>query len=78
MVPDTDLEMNLIDKDLPTALMLTNVLWDAQLHYPNNAFKSMTEWILYTVKYFSKRSDTQLIIRVHPAEVSAPPIKTDS
>lgn len=70
LASDTDLEMNLIDKDLPTALMLTNVLWDAQLHYPNNAFKSMTEWILYTVKYFSKRSYIQLIIRVHPAEVS--------
>jgi hypothetical protein len=51
-------------------LMLTNVLWDAQLHYPNNAFKSMMDWIIYTIKYFSRRTDLILVIRIHPAEIS--------
>jgi hypothetical protein len=50
--------------------MLTNVIWDAQLHYPANAFPDMVDWTLKTIDYFSRRPDLQLIIRVHPAEVS--------
>lgn len=49
--------------------MLTNVAWDAQLHYPANAFSNMIEWIIETVEYFKNRNDLQLIIRVHPAEL---------
>jgi hypothetical protein len=45
-------------------------MWDAQLHYPNNAFKNMLEWIMVTIAYFIKRSDIQLLIRVHPAEIT--------
>lgn len=48
---------------------LTNVMWDAQLHYPANAFPNMLEWLLFTVRYFEKRHDLQLVIRVHPAEI---------
>ena len=59
-----------INKEIPAVLLLTNVLWDAQLHYPNNAFKSMMEWIFYTINYFINRKDLQLIIRVHPAELT--------
>ena len=51
-------------------LMLTNVMWDAQLHYPANAFPSMLEWIIATINYFKQRPNLQLIIRIHPAEVS--------
>jgi len=58
-----------LDLSKPIVGLLTNVIWDAQLHYPANAFRSMMEWLLGTVAYFSKRSDLQLIIRVHPAEV---------
>ncbi len=53
----------------PTIGLLTNVMWDAQLHYCSNAFPNMVDWILETISYFSKRPDLQLIIRVHPAEV---------
>jgi len=49
--------------------MLTNVAWDAQLHYPANAFRDMLTWVIETVRYFIGRPDLQLIIRVHPAEV---------
>ena len=59
-----------IDKNKPYVLMLTNVLWDAQLHYPNNAFSGMLEWILHSIEVFSKRTDIQLVIRIHPAEVT--------
>lgn len=56
--------------DRPIILLLTNVAWDAQLHYPANAFPNMMEWIRTTVRWFAERQDLQLVIRVHPAEVS--------
>jgi hypothetical protein len=49
--------------------LLTNVMWDAQLHYPANAFESMLDWVLQTIQYFAGRPDLQLLIRVHPAEI---------
>lgn len=58
-----------IDLSKPTVGLLTNVMWDAQLHYPNNAFPNMLAWVLETIAYFEGRPDLQLIIRVHPAEI---------
>jgi hypothetical protein len=57
------------DRERPWITLLTNVMWDAQLHYKSNAFKNMLEWVLQTIHYFEKRKDLQLIIRVHPAEI---------
>jgi len=57
------------DKDKPMVLCLSNVVWDAQLHYPQNAFENMIEWVLDTIKYFATRPDLQLVIRIHPAEI---------
>jgi hypothetical protein len=57
------------DTSRPIIGCLTNVMWDAQLHYPANAFPNMLEWLLHTVRYFEKRQDLQLVIRVHPAEI---------
>ncbi len=59
-----------LESDKPTVLLLTNVMWDAQLHYPANAFRTMIDWVFFTIDHFSKRNDLQLVIRVHPAEVS--------
>lgn len=53
----------------PCIGLLTNVMWDAQLHYPANAFPSMLDWVLETIHYFAQRPDLQLLIRVHPAEI---------
>jgi hypothetical protein len=58
-----------VDFSKPCVGMLTNVMWDAQLHYPANAFANMREWVLQTIAYFSRRPDLQLLIRIHPAEV---------
>ncbi len=58
-----------VDFSRPTIGMLTNVMWDAQLHYPANAFPNMLEWTLQTIRYFAGRPDLQLLIRVHPAEL---------
>ena len=58
-----------IDFTKPSIGLLTNVMWDAQLHYPQNAFADMWEWLVTTIRYFETRPDLQLIIRVHPAEL---------
>ncbi len=59
-----------IDLSRPAVGLLTNVMWDAQLHYPANAFKNMLDWVLKTIRYFAARPELQLVIRVHPAEIS--------
>ena len=51
--------------------MPTNVIWDARINFPANFFESILEWIFYSIDYFSKRDDIQLLIRVHPAEVNS-------
>ncbi len=57
------------DLSRPIVGLLTNVIWDAQLHYPRSAFASMMEWVIATVRRFAARPDLQLVIRIHPAEV---------
>lgn len=58
-----------LDLEKPIIGMLTNVFWDAQLHYQANAFDNMLDWCLATIAYFKNRPDLQLLIRVHPAEI---------
>jgi hypothetical protein len=62
-----------IDFSKPTIGLLTNVFWDAQLHYPANAFANMLVWLTTTIEYFARRPDLQLVIRVHPAEIRGHP-----
>jgi len=58
-----------LDLTRPILGLLTNVVWDAQLHYPANAFPDMLAWVLETIRYIGRRPDLQLLIRVHPAEI---------
>lgn len=58
-----------IDFARPTIGLLTNVVWDAQLHYPANAFQGILEWVTETIRWFGDHPELQLIIRVHPAEI---------
>lgn len=57
-----------VDLSKPIVSILTNVMWDAQLHYPANAFSGMKEWIIETLRYFAKRDDLEVVVRIHPAE----------
>jgi hypothetical protein len=59
-----------LDPAKPVVTLLTSVVWDAQLHYRQRAFKSQVDWVLKTIAHFAKRDDVQLAIRVHPAEVT--------
>lgn len=58
-----------LDPARPRVGLLTSVAWDAQLHYEGRAFPSMTEWLLETIRYFARRPELQLVVRVHPAEI---------
>ena len=60
-----------IDKKKPIIGMATNVIWDAQIDYPQQFFKSIIDWVFHTIKFFKKNQHLQLVIRVHPAEVNA-------
>jgi hypothetical protein len=62
-----------LDRKRPVIGLLTNVSWDAQLHYPANAFANMLDWLVQTCRYFATRPDLQLLVRVHPAEISGFP-----
>jgi hypothetical protein len=62
-----------VDLSKPLIGLLTSVSWDAQLHYPANAFPNMLEWLVQTCQYFATRPDLQLLVRVHPAEISGFP-----
>ena len=58
-----------LDLAKPVIGMLSNVVWDAQLHYPANAFPNLIDWAVRTIDYFAGRPDLQLLLRIHPAEV---------
>ena len=59
-----------LDWSRPVIGMLTNVVWDAQLHYPANAFPNMLDWMRQTIAWFAARPELQLLIRAHPGEVA--------
>jgi hypothetical protein len=73
---DTDAKLAALglDPDRPVVGMLTNVMWDAELHYPARVFPSMRDWALRTVAYFAARPELQLLIRVHPGEIAGTPL----
>ncbi|TAK64220.1 hypothetical protein [Methylobacter sp.] len=58
-----------LDPSRPVIGLLTNVIWDAQLHFRQSAFPSMLEWLFASIEYFVNHPDLQLVIRIHPAEV---------
>jgi hypothetical protein len=60
-----------LDKKKPIISLFSNVMWDAQIYHGYNAFDSMVDWVFQTIDYFKRRSELQLVIRVHPAEAKA-------
>jgi len=52
----------------PVVLLTTNVLGDSLILGRNIFTQSMAEWVSRTVQYFAKRTDVQLVVRIHPGE----------
>jgi hypothetical protein len=57
-----------IDRSRRIALLFSNITWDSTVFERNTAFGGMAEWLEETIRYFSQRTDAQLVIRIHPAE----------
>ena len=52
-------------------LLLTSVLWDAQVHYKANLFDGILDWTLQTIQFWiDHKKQGILCVRVHPAEVT--------
>ncbi len=60
----------------PVVMLAANVLGDSLTLGRDIFASSMTEWITKTVQYFAKRTDIQLVIRVHPGEKLVPQAKS--
>ena len=64
---DLDIENYLferkVDVNKPIIGLATNMLWDAQVYFPTNFFKDILEWLFFTIDFFVKRQDLQLVIR---------------
>lgn len=60
----------------PIVMLAANVLGDSLTLGRDIFASSMTEWITKTVQYFAKRTDVQLVIRVHPGEKLVPQAKS--
>jgi hypothetical protein len=60
----------------PVVILAANVLGDSLTLGRDIFASSMTEWITKTVQYFAKRTDVQLVIRVHPGEKLVPQAKS--
>ncbi|MDO8752515.1 MAG: hypothetical protein Q7J80_01365, partial [Anaerolineales bacterium] len=58
--------------DRPVVMLAANVLGDSLTLGRDIFASSMTEWITKTVQYFAKRTDVQMVIRVHPGEKLVP------
>lgn len=54
--------------DRPLVLLATNVLGDSLTLGRQVFSQNMADWIEQTLDYFAKRTDAQLVIRVHPGE----------
>lgn len=53
----------------PVVLLATNVIGDS-LTLGRQVFSdSMTEWLVQTVRYFSRFPEAQLVVRIHPGEL---------
>ena len=60
----------------PVVLLAANVLGDSLTLGRNIFAESMSEWITRTVQYFAKRTDVQLVVRIHPGEKIVPQAKS--
>ncbi|HEX5807507.1 MAG TPA: hypothetical protein VFY25_02490, partial [Anaerolineales bacterium] len=62
--------------DRPVVLLAANVLGDSLTLGRNIFAGSMSEWITRSVQYFAKRTDVQLVVRIHPGEKIVPQAKS--
>ncbi len=50
--------------------LFTNLTWDSAVINKEIAFPTIQEWIADTIRFFACRPEHELVIRIHPAEVT--------
>ncbi len=60
----------LVDNKKKTALLATNVTWDAAALGRGIVFENTIDWVMYTIDWFAGSGEWQLIVRTHPAEIN--------
>jgi hypothetical protein len=56
----------------PVVLLATNVIGDSVTLGRQIFTESMSDWLERTLLYFARRSDLQLVVRIHPGEALTP------
>ena len=65
--PEKGLDQNNFEKRF---VFFSSVDWDAALHFPSSLYKSQFEFVNEIISVFKEFSNFELIIRIHPAEIS--------
>jgi hypothetical protein len=50
--------------------LFTNLTWDSAVINKEIAYPTIQEWISDTIRFFAERPEHELVIRIHPAEVT--------
>jgi len=67
---DVEVDMSTLDSRKPTALLVSNVIWDLAALNKQVVFPDMIDWIVETIEWFRQHPQYQLIVKPHPAELS--------
>lgn len=68
---DTDASAHFdFDKFEKTYVIFPNVPWDIAAMSDEGAFTDVNEWLTYTINIFKKQPKKQLIIKIHPSELT--------
>jgi hypothetical protein len=58
-----------LDPDKPTAVVFSQVLWDANLFYGSDIFEDAGEWLVETVRAACANNALNWLVKLHPANV---------
>lgn len=59
-----------LEPDRAKVALFTNVVWDSAVQGRECAFPSMNQWVIEAIRGFADRPDYDLVVRLHPAELS--------
>src|SRR5438874_1709156 len=65
-----------LNRESPTAVLFTNLVWDTAVLNRDLAFPTIVEWVKTTIRLFRDWPGRQLIIRIHPAEELRPSMES--
>jgi len=58
-----------LEPSLPTAVLFSHVLWDANLFYGKDIFENYGEWFIETVKAAVANTRLNWLVKLHPANI---------